>query len=236
MIAKTLQDARGRDWFWLENRLVDDGWVVRLGVYAWTIYTVLIRLSDDRGRAFPSTSELEKLSGVSRTMVKASLRRLILLHLLGRSRKGGPNRGSSVYRLSALPASAEASAPAPAKRKRPASKMEPSIDFELELFEQAWERYPARPGNNRKLAEEQWKKRRTEGHAGVDMLTGVQAYATLIEATGIQPQYVKMASTFFGPALHFLSDYAVAAGVAANGGRPTPADEVAAWNENEEVV
>lgn len=235
MIAKTLQDARGRDWFWLEDRLVDEGWVARLGVYAWAIYTILIRLSDDRGRAFPSTSELEKLSGVSRTMVKASLRKLILFHLLGRTRKGGPSRGSSVYRLSALPATEQVAA-APQKRRRSASKMEPSIDFELELFERAWERYPPRPGNNRKLAEEQWKKRRAEGHSGTDMLAGVGAYAALIETTGIQPQYVKMASTFFGPALHFLSDYSVAVGAAARSGRSTPADEVAAWNENEEVV
>lgn len=47
-------------------------------------------------------------------------------------------------------------------------------------------------------------------NAGVpseQLLDGVQRYAAYVKAEQIEPRHVKMASTFFGPNEHYLSDY-----------------------------
>lgn len=95
---------------------------------------------------------------------------------------------------------ASAGAPAPNRSSRG--------DYSPE-FEQAWQVYPKRAGGNPKAAA--WKAWRTRLKDGVNpeiMLAGVKRYATYVTATGSTgTQFVKQASTFFGPDLHFEEEW-----------------------------
>lgn len=72
-------------------------------------------------------------------------------------------------------------------------------------FETAWQAYPKRAGGNSKSgAFKAWKARLKGGVKPEDMLAGVKRYAVYARATGsIGTQFVKQASTFFGPDRHF---------------------------------
>ncbi|HBT4773460.1 TPA: helix-turn-helix domain-containing protein [Klebsiella variicola subsp. variicola] len=72
-------------------------------------------------------------------------------------------------------------------------------------FETAWQAYPKRAGGNSKSgAFKAWKARLKDGVKPEDMLAGVKRYAVYTRATGsIGTQFVKQASTFFGPDRHF---------------------------------
>jgi len=96
--------------------------------------------------------------------------------------------------LNTLGAQAEASTPA-----KPAKE-----DYSPE-FEAAWQVYPKRSGGNPKTgAWKCWKARLKEGVKPESMLEGVKRYAVFVQATGnVGTQYVKQASTFFGPDRHF---------------------------------
>lgn len=81
-------------------------------------------------------------------------------------------------------------------------------DYSVE-FEQAWQAYPKRAGGNPKQAAwKSWLARIREGIKPADMLAGVQRYAAYITATGkAGSEYVKQASTFFGPDHHFAESW-----------------------------
>lgn len=72
-------------------------------------------------------------------------------------------------------------------------------------FELAWQAYPKRSGGNPKnSAYKAWNARLREGVKPESMLEGVKRYATFVQTTGnVGTQYVKQASTFFGPDRHF---------------------------------
>lgn len=72
-------------------------------------------------------------------------------------------------------------------------------------FEQAWSAYPKRAGGNSKQsAWKAWNARIREGVSAAEMIAGVQRYAGFVLATGnTGTQFVKQASTFFGPDRHF---------------------------------
>lgn len=91
-------------------------------------------------------------------------------------------------------ASADASAPARSAKQ----------DYSPE-FETAWQDYPKRAGGNSKAAAwKAWKARLKDGVNPEAMLAGVKRYAVYARATGsIGTQFVKQASTFFGPDRHF---------------------------------
>lgn len=91
-------------------------------------------------------------------------------------------------------ASAIASAPARSAKQ----------DYSSE-FETAWQAYPKRAGGNSKAAAfKAWKTRLKDGVSSETMLAGVKRYAAYTRATGsIGTQFVKQASTFFGPDRHF---------------------------------
>lgn len=76
-------------------------------------------------------------------------------------------------------------------------------------FEEAWQVYPKRSGGNPKpSAWKAWSARIREGVKPADMLTGVQRYASYVTATGkANSEYVKQASTFFGPDHHFAESW-----------------------------
>ncbi|MCO6023015.1 helix-turn-helix domain-containing protein [Enterobacter hormaechei] len=81
-------------------------------------------------------------------------------------------------------------------------------------FEQAWQAYPKRAGGNSKAAAwKSWKARIKEGVTTEAMLAGVNRYAVYVRATGSAgTQYVKQASTFFGPDRHFEEAWQTPAG------------------------
>lgn len=91
-------------------------------------------------------------------------------------------------------ASADASAPARSARQ----------EYSPE-FEQAWQEYPKRAGGNSKSAAfKAWKARIREGVTPETMLNGVKRYAAWVRVSGnTGTQFVKQASTFFGPDRHF---------------------------------
>lgn len=76
-----------------------------------------------------------------------------------------------------------------------------------DIFEQAKKAYPKRPGASWSDAKRHWTARIKEGHKPERILAGVTAYAGYVKATNTQPQYVKQPATFFGPGLHFMSDW-----------------------------
>jgi hypothetical protein len=76
-------------------------------------------------------------------------------------------------------------------------------------FEEFWNAYPKRTGNNPKhKARQAWNARRKDGHAPEAMLFGARRYAAFCEATNrTGTQYVQMASTFLGKDLSFLETW-----------------------------
>ncbi|MFL9979741.1 hypothetical protein [Paraburkholderia graminis] len=74
-----------------------------------------------------------------------------------------------------------------------------------EAFQASWAMYPKRAGGNSKHAAlKAWNARIAAGDHAANMLAGVHRYAAFCIATGkVGTEYVKQASTFFGPARHF---------------------------------
>lgn len=68
------------------------------------------------------------------------------------------------------------------------------------FFEEAMKAYPRRPGNSRTAARQKWLARIRDGVKPHELMSGVKRYADYIRATGSEgTQFVKMATTFFGP-------------------------------------
>ncbi|SAI93490.1 hypothetical protein [Enterobacter hormaechei] len=90
----------------------------------------------------------------------------------------------------------------------PAQKRSSRDDYSPE-FEQAWQVYPKRAGGNPKAAAfKAWRTRLKDGVSPEIMLAGVKRYAAYVTATGSTgTQFVKQASTFFGPDLHFEEEW-----------------------------
>lgn len=91
-----------------------------------------------------------------------------------------------------------------ARGKAPSENRSSKENYSNE-FEQAWQAYPKRSGGNPKpSAYKSWNARLKEGVSEIVMLDGVKRYAAYVQATGNSgTQYVKQASTFFGPDRHF---------------------------------
>lgn len=88
-----------------------------------------------------------------------------------------------------------------------------SKDAEPEKFAEAMLAYPKRAGGNpRPAALKAWKARKAQGEDEQEMLDGVLRYAKFCAATRkTATEYVKMASSFFGPDEHFKQEWAVPA-------------------------
>lgn len=74
-------------------------------------------------------------------------------------------------------------------------------------FESAWSEYPDRPGNAKAAAFKAWSARIKEGVKPEAMIDGVKRYAAHCLNARTEPQFIKQASTFFGPDRHFESDW-----------------------------
>ncbi len=75
-------------------------------------------------------------------------------------------------------------------------------------FEEAWAQYPSRPGNSKAAAYKAWKSRIKAGATPEEMIAGTIKYAAYCKARN-EPQYIKMAATFYGPGEHFSADWTV---------------------------
>lgn len=74
-------------------------------------------------------------------------------------------------------------------------------------FEAAWIAYPERPGHSKSKAWAAWKARIKAGGTEASMLDGVKRYAAYSATCHTEPQFIKHASTFFGPDMHYLNDW-----------------------------
>ena len=74
-----------------------------------------------------------------------------------------------------------------------------------EEFELAWREYPKRAGGNSKVdAFKAWTARIKSGATAQELTDGVRRYADYVTAAGkLNTEYVKQASTFFGPSKHY---------------------------------
>lgn len=74
-----------------------------------------------------------------------------------------------------------------------------------EEFEQAWREYPKRAGGNSKAdAFKAWTARIKSGATAQELIDGVRRYAAYVTAAGkLNTEFVKQASTFFGPSKHY---------------------------------
>jgi hypothetical protein len=102
-------------------------------------------------------------------------------------------------------------------------------------FESAWSAYPKRAGgNSRAEALKAWNARVKSGKRAEDMIAGVKRYSAFCEAKGnVGTEYVKQASTFFGPSLHFEEEWMIPATTASaqRGGPMTQQERIDAQNE-----
>lgn len=91
-------------------------------------------------------------------------------------------------------------------------------------FEQAWSCYPKRAGgNSKKDAFKAWSARIKQGVTADVLSDGVKRYAAFLQATGrIGTEYVKQASSFFGPGEHYAADWTAPARIPErSNGRPS---------------
>ena len=84
-----------------------------------------------------------------------------------------------------------------------------NIFGERDIFAEAWAIYPKRPGANRSVSLKAWNARIASGADPELMLAGTKRYAAYVTAKQTEPNYIKQASTFFGPDEHFASDWTV---------------------------
>ncbi len=80
-------------------------------------------------------------------------------------------------------------------------------------FELAWQEYPKRAGGNSKAdAFKAWNARIKSGATVQELTDGVRRYADYVTAAGkLNTEYVKQASTFFGPSKHYEESWSFAA-------------------------
>ena len=80
-------------------------------------------------------------------------------------------------------------------------------------FELAWQEYPKRAGGNSKAdAFKAWNARIKSGATVQELTDGVRRYADYVTAAGkLNTEYVKQASTFFGPSKHYEESWFFAA-------------------------
>jgi len=74
-------------------------------------------------------------------------------------------------------------------------------------FEAVWEVYPARPGDSKKAAHKAWAARLAAGATVSEMLAGAQAYAAFVKVMKIEPMFILLSATFFGPGERYAADW-----------------------------
>lgn len=124
-------------------------------------------------------------------------------------KKGNPTRIPLDTSFGVSPASASASASSSSSSLKQSQEQSQNhgatrSDSYPESFELAWDKYPKRPGANKKTAFKAWNARIKAGVAHEKILAGVIRYSNFCEVGTIDPNYIKQAQTFFGPDEHYL--------------------------------
>jgi hypothetical protein len=234
---RRLFDGRPSNAFWLDNELVDKGWIARLGVFAWAVLCVLVRRAGVTP-GMPGIAELTDLTGVSRSEVKRSLKLLRTSGLLRRLQAEPMTylvMGTGVHEDRLEPPAPESAKQAPALRSPKDAERK---QLEQAEFDRVWKAYPKRPNNNRQQALKAWRARIKEGASVLAIYEGTMAYASFVESHNIEPQYIKQAATFFGPNRHWENDYPTDTSSNTHSGKrgPSAADEVLAFYDKETVL
>lgn len=120
--------------------------------------------------------------------------------------KGMSRNVPDVPECPTMSAQAEAEAVTDTEPNHPALPTTLSDD---EAFEMAWKLYPKRPNNSKAAALRAWQARRAKNVPVPVLVDGVRRYAAYVASQGVEPRFVKMASTFFGPDEHYLTDFTV---------------------------
>ena len=192
MRQKVLRDHRAAPFYWLPNESVDEGWIRQVGVYAWAVYTVMVRNLSD-GTTMPSVDEISEATGISTRQVKYALKTLRSTGMLDRLEiGGGRDMTPSVYAVNG----------GPAQQEKPKQKEAPS-------FDEIWAAYPRRPGMSKIATQKCYNARLKEGHTHEQMLAGVRAYEEYCVKTNTVGNYIKQPTTFLGPSCYFLGDFTV---------------------------
>lgn len=74
-------------------------------------------------------------------------------------------------------------------------------------FEEVWRLYPPRKGASKPSSLKAYLARRKAGHSAEEIKQGVLAYAKFVEVCKTEERFIKQPETFFGPGLHFQSDW-----------------------------
>lgn len=118
-----------------------------------------------------------------------------------------PNRGNaSPKRGKASPRVGEGEGEGVGEGVGSVTRNDPGEEWETE-FAAAWAIYPKRPNNSRAKALRAYQAAKRRGATTAELYAGVEAYAAYCQREGVQPRFVKLAATFFGPDEHWRSDY-----------------------------
>jgi len=99
MSSDNLRDGRARNWFYLENDLLDRQ---DLNIYEKMIYIVIARFVDKEDKAFPSVPTIAKKGSMSERQVQAIINSLVKKKLLkkeSRLNKDNKSKTSNLYTL-----------------------------------------------------------------------------------------------------------------------------------------
>lgn len=111
--------------------------------------------------------------------------------------------------------------PADEKEAQNPKPRKPKHDYSVE-FEEAWAAYPHPPGDSKVGANAAYSQRRKDGNAHESIMAGVANYRTYcIAKDWIGTNFCKQGAVFFGPGLHFLSDWTFRPTPTNTGRRPT---------------
>lgn len=111
---------------------------------------------------------------------------------------------STTLSINDPPSSLGVPKPKPARKSAPKDSGNPQFDL-------AMSEYPKRAGGDSRVdARKAWDARIKAGRRPEDIIDGVKRYAAYTRARGKEhTEYVKRASTFFGPGEHWLGDYEI---------------------------
>ena len=120
--------------------------------------------------------------------------------------------------------------PEPEPEENSSAVAEKKLPASPELFEAMWVIYPRREGRSRANTVKAWNARIKEGRRPEDLLAGAERYAAYCTARGTEQCYIKQPETFFGPGLHFDSEWPSTGG---HGTKPGSSKSIAGMNYSE---
>jgi len=100
---------------WLEDRLLHDDWLLRLGGEGTAVLVLLALAADRHGASFYSRTRMAERIGLTREHIDEALRRLLALDLVA-FRPWSPGARDGVWQLLPVPTARAAAAPAPDRK------------------------------------------------------------------------------------------------------------------------